>query len=141
MTPRKYLLLAAYKLNDLYISVEADKNLGLCVLERDYYIKRCISEHLGNSTNYKLISKAEASTIQSLLSRQFGSWLGKHADQIPEHEREYLRQARNKHPNKLSRFRATVKIHKTPDWHSKKQELRFRPIVACCGTWINCWSK
>ena len=36
LTPRKYHILTAYKLNDLYIAVEADNNLGLCVLERDY---------------------------------------------------------------------------------------------------------
>ena len=103
--------------------------------------KRCISEHLGNPTNYKLISKAEGSTIQSLLSREFGSWLGRYSDMVPEHERVYLRTARDKYSDKFSKFRATVKIHKTPDWHNIKQDLRFRPIVACCGTWINCWSK
>lgn len=60
---------------------------------------------------------------------------------MPEYKRYYLRTARGRHPDKLSRFRTTVKIHKTPDLHNTKQDLRFRPTVACVGTWINCWSK
>lgn len=51
LTPRKYSLLASFKFHDLYIVIESDKNLGLCILERDYYIKRCIEEHLGNPAN------------------------------------------------------------------------------------------
>ena len=40
LTPRKYILLSSLKHHDLYIMVESDKNLGLCILEQDYYIKR-----------------------------------------------------------------------------------------------------
>ena len=90
MTPRKYSLLASFKFHDLYIVVEADKNLGLCILERSYYTMRCIEEHLGNSANYKIISKARACTLQSMPSREFGSWLSKYSTEVPEHERHPL---------------------------------------------------
>ena len=35
----------------------------------------------------------------------------------------------------------SCKIHKTPDWKQTGQPFKFRPINACCGTWMNCWSK
>ena len=35
----------------------------------------------------------------------------------------------------------SCKLHKTPNWYDTKEDLKFRPIVACCGTWVNHWSK
>ena len=141
LTPRQRHLLTTFKESDTYIVIEADKNLGPCILERDDYIRRCIEEHLGDAKTYKIVSNARAGTIQSMLSREFGAWLGKYAYQVPKHERVYLRTARQKHPQKLARFRGTVKIHKTPNWSTTKEPLKFRPVIACCGIWINCWSK
>ena len=116
LTPRMYDLLIFFKDSDVYIIIEADKNLGVCILEREYYIRRAIEEHLGNSAVYKIISKAEANTIQYKLSFRFSQWLGKHAATVPEHEREYLREARNRCSAKLARFRMSCKLHKTPNW-------------------------
>ena len=141
LTPRMHDLLIFFKDSDIYIIIEADKNLGVCILEREYYVRRAIEEHLGNSAVYKIISKAEANTIQYKLSFRFSQWLGKHAATVPEHEREYLREARNRCSTKLARFRMSCKLHKTPNWYDTKEDLKFRPIVACCGTWVNHWSK
>ena len=102
---------------------------------------RCIKEHLDNPINCKLISKIQACTLQSMLSREFSSWRSKYSTEVPEHKRHYLRTAGNKYGNKVSKFRATVKIHKTPDWKITKHPLIFRSIVACCRTWINCWGR
>ena len=35
----------------------------------------------------------------------------------------------------------SCKIHKTPDWKLTGEQFKFSPINACCGTWMNCWSK
>ena len=76
-----------------------------------------------------------------MLSREFGRWLGAYADEVPEHERDFLQKYRAKCGEKPARFRSSCKLHKTPDWHIKQQPLRFRPIVTCYGTWVNRWSK
>ena len=56
-------------------------------------------------------------------------------DQIPEHKRVYLCTARDKYPEKLSKFRVAVKNTQNPRLayiSSAKQDLTFRPIVAYC---------
>ena len=114
LTPRMFHLLNQFKKCDTYIVIEADKNLGVCILEREYYIKRAIEEHLGNSSVYKIISKTDANTIQYKLSFKFSEWLGRHASTVPEHERDYLRTARDCY-TKLARLRMSWKLHKTPN--------------------------
>ena len=57
-----------------YIVVEADKNLGPCILDRIVYIRRGCSEHLGNKRNYKIISSQAASTLMTGLRYQFEEW-------------------------------------------------------------------
>ena len=47
LTPRQYQLLLYFRESDEYIIIEADKNLGVCILEREYYIRRAIEEYLG----------------------------------------------------------------------------------------------
>ena len=96
---------------------------------------------MGNKEVYKIITTAEANTIQYKLSFRLSQWLSKHSKTVPEHERDFLRTGRNRCGTKLARFRMSCKLHKTPNWHLTKGDLKFRPIVACCGTWLNCWSK
>ena len=68
LTPRQYQLLLHFRESNEYIIIEADKNLGVCILEREYYIHRAIEEHLGDREVYKRISVAEANIIQYKLS-------------------------------------------------------------------------
>ena len=140
LTPRQYQLLLYFKESNKYIIIEADKNLGVCILEREYYIRRAIEEHLGDSKVYKIITIQEANTIQYKLSFEFSEWLGKYANTVPEYERYYLRTARER-CTKLARCRMSCKPHKTPNWHNIKEDLKFRPIVACYKTWVNCLSE
>ena len=60
MTPRQRHLLTTFKESDTYIVIEADKNLGPCILERDDYIRRCIEAHIGDAKTYKIVSNARA---------------------------------------------------------------------------------
>ena len=51
ISTRKYQLVISFRQHDRYIIIEADKNLGPCILERETYIRRALEEHLGNTTN------------------------------------------------------------------------------------------
>ena len=84
---------------------------------------------MDNHAVYKVISKADANTIQYKVSFKLSEWLGKYARSVPEHERDYLRTARDQY-TKFARFRISFKLHKTPNWHDTKEDLKFRPIVA-----------
>ena len=63
--------------NGDYIVVEGGKNLSTCILERSYYIWRAFQEHLGNTNNYKELTKNEAFCLQRGLQYKFRSWLSK----------------------------------------------------------------
>ena len=126
-----------------YIVVEGDKNLGPCILDRSYYIYRAFKDHLGDETNYKVLSPKQAHCLQQGLLYKFREWLLKYGYRVhwykqPDHttisepETTFLRRALQKFPRKLARFRLTCKVHKKP-W-------KTRPIVCCAGTFMNYWS-
>ena len=148
LTHHQWALVETLHQHDDYIVVPADKNLGPCLLDREVYIERGCSEHLGNSTNYKLLSKANINTKMAYLRYQLWHFLGKFYQApiyaarngeepdvvgISKAENTYLIRAYKKCGERIARFRMTMKVHKTP-W-------KMRPIVACSGTWMNAWSK
>ena len=66
------------KNNDIYIVVHGDKNLGPCILERNFYIFKGFAEHLGNTRNYKELSERQALGHQRGLQYCFRGWLSKY---------------------------------------------------------------
>ena len=51
ISTRKCQLVISFRQHERYIMIEADKNLGPCILEQDTYIKRALEEHLCNANN------------------------------------------------------------------------------------------
>ena len=47
----------SFRQHERYIIIEADKNLGPCILEQETYIRRTLEEHLDNASNYNQITK------------------------------------------------------------------------------------
>ena len=129
----KWNLIQFFRKNDNYIVVHADKNLGPCIIDRDYYIHKGCLEHLGNENNYKQLTKRGANNIMWNLRYKIGTFFGKYSEDLSPPEITFLNRALHKNPDKLARFRMTAKVHKTP-W-------KMRPIVCCAGTFMNDWSK
>ena len=44
-------------MHDKYIILLADKNLGPCVINREIYIRKCLTQHLSDKSTYERISK------------------------------------------------------------------------------------
>ena len=133
ITSNQWYLVYYLKNNDEYIVIECDKNLGACILDRDTYITRGITEHLGNIAVYKKLTKQQAKQKNHNLRYQFMIWLSDHQSSISPAEYHYLHEAMLRYPEKLAKFRMSLKAHKDP-W-------KMRPIVCCVGTFINCLSK
>jgi len=147
LPPTALRLIKFLRRHDIYMIIEADKNLGPIIMDRETYIKRCISEHLGNSTNYKVLSKQEADTKMRGLHYRLMDFLGRYYNQaknwhpplsyigvpISKAQWQFLDRGYDTYTSKLARFRGSGKIHKIP-W-------KMRPIVCCVGTWMNDWSK
>lgn len=140
----KWNLIQFYRKNDQYIVVDGDKNLGPCVLEREYYIYRGCKEHLGNERNYKQLTEQQITTMQRGLQYKYLDFIGKYRPRrrgespvpyttISEPEVQFLKRSLSESADKLAVARFTAKVHKDP-W-------KLRPIICCCGTFMNAWSK
>ncbi|KAL7544934.1 hypothetical protein ACHAWF_008298 [Thalassiosira exigua] len=120
--------------NNNFIVVEGDKNVGCCVQDSPIHNTKGVSEHLGDKTVYCPLTKAQAFNKYWALRYQVIAWLSRHQDSsLSPAEWNYLYEAILRYPDKLARFRMTLKAHKTP--------YKMRPIVCCAGTFINCLSK
>ena len=62
-----------------------------------------------------------------------GIFVSKCRTHLSPAETDYLYKSMLRFPDKLARFRMSLKAHKNP-W-------KMRPIVCCAGTFINCLSK
>jgi len=119
--------------SDNHIVVEADKNLGGCVMERETYITKGILEHLGNKDVYKKLTRTEANNKTHIVRYKISLFLSKHKEDLSPAERNFLHEGLFKYNDKYPRFRMSAKVHKNP-W-------KLRPIVCCAGTTLNCLSR
>jgi hypothetical protein len=70
------------KKNDYYIVIEADKNLGACILRLSVYTERGIKEHLGDTSVYKRLSAQEAHGKMQALKYQYRVFINRFRDYI-----------------------------------------------------------
>jgi len=78
LTHFQWNLLKYLRRHDKYIVVEADKNLGPCILDRITYIQRGCSEHLGDTTTYRKLTETPADTLMRGLHYRFSAWILKY---------------------------------------------------------------
>ena len=141
-------LFSKVRKSDKFIVIEADKNLGGSVMLRDDYIRRGVSEHLGNQAVYERLTEAAAKNHLKRLDYLLHVFVSKHrplkpnedprtamtSDELTKPDETYLLRALNlKSAGQFARFRMTIKVHKKPP--------KMRPIVCCAGTRLNYLSK
>ena len=133
LRPRQWKLSKALKFDNTFIAIEADKNLGGCLLHRSTYTSRGISEHLGDTSIYKPLSKVQAYNHLKIINRKLSIFLSKRQDEISAAEFHFLWESLHKNSDNMTRFRMSLKAHKNP-W-------KMRPIVCCAGTALNDLSR
>jgi len=133
LQPRQWELSSTLKFHDMFIAIEADKNLGGCFLLRDTYIERGVKEHIGNTSVYKPLSKQQAKNLLRIINRKMSIFISKRQDDLSSAEFHFLWESMHKYADNMARFRMSLKAHKTP-W-------KMRPIVCCAGTALNNLSR
>ena len=132
LTPLQKSALRTLQNNNKFIVVEADKNMGVTIWDRNKYIKQVIDEHLNNKQVYQNITGEIQSTIHDI-SQLFDHFLERFGDFLPKNIRTFIRRSKQIQGDRVALFRATAKVHKNP--------VQLRPIVAKCGTAIEAISK
>ena len=133
LLPREWRLLETLTTDDYHIVVEADKNLGGCILLRCTYISRAIKEHLGNRRVYLRLTKARAEQLLHIAHYKMVIFCAKWRERITPAEHSFLLESTRRYHGKMPKFRMSLKAHKTP-W-------KMRPIVCCVGTALNNLSR
>ena len=92
MKKRIISLLKQLKKDRKYIIIAADKNLGPCILDIEFYISRCLGDHLDNTDIYEEVSPIDAMLIQENNFR----WICEHfidtANEIPILDRKSFKE-------------------------------------------------
>ena len=135
LRPTHWDLIDTMKNHDELMAIEADKNIGICILRRGTYNTRGVDEHLGDTSVYQKLTKRQAFQKQRILHLKTSIFASKWSDEgaISPAETHFILQSLRDYPDKMARFRMSLKAHKTP-W-------KMRPIVCCAGTFINNLSR
>lgn len=111
----------------------ADKNLGICIVDREWYEKEALRQ-LQNVSTYMQITKMPHGDI---FIARIDQILNKHKKDSPKIRDYFLQNLKNKatkeSSNSISRFYLTIKIHKNP--------ITGRPIIASIGSFTYYISK
>ena len=125
LTPLQRLCLRQLCQSDDFIIVPADKNLGLCIIERANYIKRALQDHLGDQVTYTRLSEPQAITCISRVKVLLADFIDKFRNVLSFSDLKFL-QRTSVVDDLFSYFYIIMKIHKNP-W-------KTRPIVSYSGS-------
>ena len=110
------------KQRDDIVVKPADKNLGLTLMGRDWYMHECYRQ-LGDAATYK---EMETFDFDAIRYKTFGLLVRLRKKTLPSNEAAWLFAETNKCKT-LPKFYIMPKLHKVP--------VKGRPIVASCG-WL-----
>ncbi len=110
-----------------FITIWADKNMGVVIMLRDAYIKQCIKEHLGNTQVYENITGKHKEKIEELNSK-FDNFVSNNKKVLGHQTLTFFNRNHKIYGDNIVCFRTTAKGHKHP--------VKLRPIVAKVGTLI-----
>ena len=92
-----------------------------------------ISEHIGNMSIYKPLTKPQAYNHLKIINRKLSIFLSKQQDYISATEFQILWESLHKNSDNMARFQMSLKAHKI-SW-------KIHPIVCCADTMLNDLSR
>jgi hypothetical protein len=113
--------------NQDFIILNADKNLGPCILERDIYIKMVLREHLQSDT-YQNLDEAVALEAITNLRTNLVAILKANEKKLPSAENDYFIKSLKTTNHRIPQFYGMPKVHKN------KIPIPLRPVVSQCGS-------
>ncbi len=128
LLPHQRTILGTLRKNKQFLIIQADKNLGPCIIERDQYIKRALKDHLLDTTTYRQLTPFEKHNKIHHLQRLLNNFIDLHKQHLPKEDVKFLKRSASV-TDPLPKFYLTAKVHKTP-W-------KTRPIVSLSGSLLH----
>ena len=123
-------------MNNIIIK-DSDKNLGICIMSRDNYIKSIMEEHLLKNDIYERISEMRATSMMSKIEKEIKIMVNEGNLELTKDDRTFFqRNFEQKH--RIPVFYGTPKIHKSKMANGL---YKTRPVVAKVGSFIEIASK
>ena len=110
-----------------HVILQADKNLGPCVMNREDYISQCMKHHLSNEKCYKRISEEVPRAYINNSMEEFFEHVQQPGLEINNKDLAYLKEA-------AEIWTGMANFYCLPKVHNKKHPIPMRPVVGACGT-------
>ena len=111
------------RIQDYFLIVKCDKNLGPAISDRGVYIERFCRDHLYQRDTYLYLPPALATNKMASLKLKVGAWSKRHDKQLTRMEKRFLTTNLQAGVDPFPWFYGMIKIHKTP-W-------TMIPIISC----------
>jgi hypothetical protein len=128
LLPFQRKILAELRTSKKFLVIQADKNLGPAIIERDVYIRRALHEHLQDRNTYQQLSKLEAYAAIQRIHNLLESFMARKSKQLDSADVKYLSRTFVVE-DPFPKFYLTAKVHKNP-W-------KTRPIVSVQGSLLH----
>ena len=132
------------QLQQTFLIVPCDKNLGPAIIERHDYLKIAMRDHPSDTTTYKSLSTSEIDRCSSEINKYILDWLKTYHKKLTKMEHAFIREELKSNQSPFARFYITLKAHKLKPGQTVDQ-LKSRPIVSCpcsllhgLGVWVDC---
>lgn len=132
LSKHQHSLLKTLKEDDRFVVALSDKNLGPVVIERKIYIQRVFDDHLLKEAMYSRLTEGAALLQMAQSKLELIRLFEKHRKSLPAETVTYFERG-IKQEHRIPLFYILFKIHKDP-WMT-------RPVVSCCGSFLNLFSK
>ena len=112
-----------------FLIVNCDKNLGPSIIERDVYIERVCRDPLYERDTYLYLPPTLSVSKMTDLKMKFVDWIKRHTKQLPRMEKRFLTTNLQANVDYFPWFYGMIKTHKT-FW-------TMRLIISCTGSLIH----
>jgi hypothetical protein len=128
MLPHQRRLLDQLRKSKTHVVINADKNLGPCIIERENYIKRALDEHLLDDGTYKQLTATQAKSYIDQTTTKMQQFLEYNKRRLDSADLKFLHKTLQV-TDPFPKFYLTAKVHKKP-W-------KTRPIVSISGSLLD----